>query len=808
VMIRVSALIVGCVLLLLAVSNGDARPIGQRQQPSGAVSTTASDQQAVITRYCVTCHNQRAKTAGLALDTLDVTRIGDHAATWEKVVTKLRTGVMPPIGRPRPDKAGYDTLASFLETELDRAAIAKPNPGRTEAIHRLNRIEYRNSIRDLLDIDVDVEALLPADGSSYGFDNIAGVQRMSPRLLDRYLVAAQRITRVALGTVVVPIFDTFRIVEDARQDHQLEDLPFGTRGGAVVRYNFPVDGDYTIGVRLLRSGISTTVPEYDEPQTLAISLDGQRIGTFTLAGREVGKPRGGGMGGSNRATIDDDWRVTLPVKAGEREVVATFVSRTPALLENFVEPFLRANPPAQGYTTQKGAYVRNIEISGPFNTKGTGDSASRRRIFVCRPTEPSKEAACAKTILSTLTRRAYRRAVTDQDVQPLLTVYNRERAAGGFDVGIERALQAVLISPEFLFRIEREPSNVGKGTSYRVSDTTLASRLSFFIWSSIPDDELLDLAIKGRLRNPDVLAGQVRRMLADERSRALVNNFAGQWLSLRNVPAIAANSAIDPNFDEDLRRAFRRETELLFESILREDRSVVNLLDADYTFVNERLARHYGIPHVYGSHFRRVMLTDEKRKGLLGQGTFLAVNASPTRTSPVLRGKWILSNILGTPPPDPPANVPDLKDRKEPGDVAPSMRERMAQHRANPVCASCHNVMDPLGLSLENFDLVGKWRDVDESWQPIDASGSLPDGTKFSGIVGLRKALLDHSDRFVHTMSGKLLTYALGRGPEYYDAPAIRRIVREAEAQDNRFSALVLGIVRSDPFQMRALATK
>ena len=809
-MIRLAALIASWTVIALPTSGGPVHAVGQPEQPSGVSPATVSEQQTVLNRYCVTCHNQRLKTAGLELDTPDLARVGEHAAVWEKVVRKLRAGVMPPVGRPRPDAVTYEGLASFVETQLDRAAAAQPNPGRTEALHRLNRAEYQNAIRDLLAVDVDVEMLLPADSVSYGFDNIAGIQRMSPRLLNRYLTAAQRISRLALGTMVDPTFETFRIREDFRQDDRLEDLPFGSRGGALIRHYFPVDGEYSIAVKLVRrSGPGEQIPVYDEPQPLTVNIDGQRVALFTLAQGRGAQAPGRDYQQVDRRTLDSDWRVTVPVKAGQRDVEITFLNRTPALLENFVQPFLRPIPMGQAYTTVKGAYLRDVEIAGPFSTTGGGDSPSHRRIFVCRPAQPSEETACAKTILSTLARRAYRRSITDEDVRPLLSIYEEGRTGGGFEGGIERALQALLASPEFLFRIERDPPNIGANAVYRVSDVEMASRLSFFLWSSIPDDELLDLTANGTLKDPAVFDRQVRRMLADARSQALVSNFAGQWLSLRMVPGLGPDSNWAPDFDDNLRQAFQRETELFFQSIVREDRSVLELLSADYTFVNERLARHYGIPNIYGTHFRRVTPTDENRRGLLAQGSFLSVNGNPNRTSPVLRGKWILTNILGTPPPDPPPNVPDLEERgKEPSDRVPNMRDRMAEHRANPACASCHAIMDPPGLALENFDFVGKWRDIDESGQPIDASGTLPDGTKFDGVVGLRQALLGRSEQFVRTITEKLLTYALGRGTEYYDAPAIRKIVREAAAENYRFSSVVLGVARSLPFQMRRSASE
>ncbi|HEV2984989.1 MAG TPA: DUF1592 domain-containing protein [Vicinamibacterales bacterium] len=802
-----SALFFGVVTIALVAFEGHAL-FASHSSFGDATREAASNHQAVLNRHCVTCHNRQLKTGGLELDTLDLQHVDEHAAVWERVVTKLRGGVMPPPGRPRPDAAAYDALASFLEMQLDRAAVVNPNPGRTETLHRLNRAEYRNAIRDLLALDIDVESLLPADGSSYGFDNIAGVQRMSPRLLERYLTAAQKVSRVALGTIDVPAFETFRLVEDAGQDERLEGLPFGTRGGTLIRYNFPVDGDYSIAVKLTRVQ-GSDIRQFDDSQSLEVSIDGRRIDLFTLLGRSAAAANGRRAPGSprpDRRSLDANWRVQVPVEAGQHEVAVTFINRTPALLENFVEPFLRPIPFNQGYSTQKGAYIRDVEIAGPLSTTGGGNSPSRQRILVCHPSESSKEADCARTILLTLAKRAYRRPVSDEDIRPLMAFYKDKRASGAFEERFQLALQALLMSPEFIFRAEHAPANIGARAYYHVNDLDMATRLSFFLWSSLPDDELLDLAAKGKLSDPVVLDRQVRRMLADTRSQALVNSFASQWLSLRNVPAVAVDANIAPDFDEDLRQAFRHETELFFQSVVREDRSVIELLNANYTYVNERLARHYGIPNIYGTHFRRVTLTGDKRRGLLGQGSFLSVNASPNRTSPVLRGKWIMTNLLGTPPPDPPANVPALTERRnEPSDRIPSMRERMIEHRANPVCASCHRLMDPLGFALENFDLVGKWRDLDESWQTIDASGNLPDGTQFDGVVGLREALVSHSGQFVHTMTAKLLTYALGRGVEYYDEPAIRKVVQGAASQNYRFSSLILGTVHSLPFQMRRL---
>ena len=771
-----------------------------------AASSSAQQAQAraVFDRYCVACHNQRIQTAGLELDAADVSNVGERPDVWEKVVRKLRTGLMPPSGRPRPDRASTEALTAWLETELDDAAARSPNPGRTEAMHRLNRAEYQNAVRDLLGVEVDVASLLPVDAASFGFDNVAGVQRMSSTLMEGYLAAAQKVSRLALGRpVLFPDAVTFTVPDALRQDDRLDGLPFGSRGGMSFEHVFQTDGMYTIQVRLARkSNNSEDVPEYDQPQELEIGIDGRRVTTFTLAARRDGTASSGTYAPSDRRHLDADWEVRVPVSAGPRQVTATFLNRVPALMELGVRPFLRPYPDGGGaYTTRKGAYLHSVEIRGPFDQTGPGDTPSRRRIFICRPESPDDEPACARKILSVLARRAHRRPVTETDVAPLLDFFEQGRADDGFEAGIERALQVLLVSPQFLFRFERDPLEAPQGSNYQVSDLALASRLSFFLWSSIPDDELLDVAIAGQLSDPPVLERQVRRMVADPRSDALVKNFGGQWLFLRNIPSLKPARDRDPDFDEDLRVAFRRETELFLRSTIREDRSAIELLTADYTFVNERLARHYGFPNVYGGHFRRVSLPDETRRGLLGHGSILSVTSYPHRTSPVVRGKWILENILGTPPPPPPPDVPALVERKPLGEVL-TVRQRMSAHRANPVCASCHSMMDPLGFALENYDFVGRWRTHDESFIPVDASGVLPDGTPFEGVAGLRRALVDHPEWFVTTLTEKLLTYALGRGLEYYDVPAIRRIVHESGPQ-YRLSSLLTGIVRSLPFQMR-----
>jgi mono/diheme cytochrome c family protein len=771
--------------------------------PSRALSSA----EAFLQRYCVACHTEQQRGRGvvpLAFETRQLSNVGAHAETWERVIRKVRAGLMPPAGMPQPTPEGREAIISWLEEEIDSAVRAVPNPGRTEPLHRLNRAEYRNVIRDLLDLEIDVDSLLPADDASYGFDNIAGVSKISPTLLERYLAAAQRISRAAIGVPPSsPSIDYFRVADDLAQDRRLPGLAFGTRGGTLIRYLFPMDALYEIRVDLARD-LNEQVPIHAEPQHLEVSIDGERVQVFTLSGVDQtarGPQARSAQQERNRA--DEDWVVRVPVKAGTRDVQVAFVQRTAALAETPRLPFLRPYPAGVNIgETRTGAYLRSVEISGPYDPTGPGVSPSRQRIFTCQPKAVADEPGCARAILAGLTRRAYRRPVTDEDLDPLLEFYRAGRVHGGFEAGIERALRRLLVSPEFLLRVEIDPPRIAPGMPYRVADLELASRLSFFLWSSIPDEELLDLAERGQLQNPAVLDEQIRRMVADSRFGRFVENFAGQWLFLRNLPASVPVQANFPDFDDTLRQAFRRETELFFESVVREDRSALDLLQAEYTFLNERLARHYGIPHVKGSHFRRVQLgPDARRRGLLGHGSLLTVTSYPDRTSPVVRGKWILENLLGTPPPEPPPNVPELEPPSFAGEVL-SIRERIAQHRANPVCASCHSMMDPLGLALENFDAVGRWRAIDESGAPVDASGTLPDGTAFDGADGLAKALLG-SGAFVTTLTEKLLTYALGRGLEYYDAPAVRAIVRDAARDDYRFMSLVRGVIQSTPFQMR-----
>ena len=760
-------------------------------------------ERALLDRYCVTCHNDALRTAGLALDTLDLAQVGDHADVWEKVVGKLRAGMMPPAGRPRPDGEAAGRLVAYLETELDRAAAADPDPGRSAALRRLNGTEYRNAIRDLLDLDVDVAALLPADDSSAGFDNVS-LGGLDPGRFERYLAAARRIARLAVGAPVrSPVADTFIVPSDLNQTGHVDGMPFGTRGGAAFDYNFPVDAEYELRVELGKSWNTNRIGGLREPHDVAILLDGAPVEVLTVSppARRQAATQSVLYQRDDRPA-DADLFVRVPIEAGPHTVGAAFVSRGGELVERHRQPFLKVHITVGGdQRTQPNVYA--ITVTGPFDATGPGDTPSRRRIFTCRPGEDAEaaaERACAAGILGTLARRAYRRPATGADVDLLLGFFDEGRADGGFDAGIEMALRRLLVSPEFLLRVERDPA--GADGPYRVSDLELASRLSFFLWSSLPDDELIETASRGALRDPAVLETQVRRLLADERAASLVTNFAAQWLYLRNLPAVSPDFIVFPDFDETLRRALRRETELFFESVLREDRSALDLITADYTFLNERLARHYGMPGVAGSHFRRVPLPPgSPRGGLLGHGSILAVTGYATRTSPVVRGKWVLENLLGTPPPPPPPNVPPLDEAKSA--AALSMRERMEEHRRNPTCAACHALMDPVGLSLENFDAIGRWRTLTAGLAPIDASGGLPDGTVFDGAAGLRQAILDRSDQFVRTLVDKLMTYALGRATEHYDAPAVRAVEREARAGGYRFADLVLGIVRSTPFQMR-----
>ncbi|MDQ6701367.1 MAG: DUF1592 domain-containing protein [Acidobacteriota bacterium] len=767
--------------------------VGGSQQQSVSPPPAASPERAAIKRYCVGCHNTKVKTGGLALDTAGIENVERHPEVWEKVVRRLRARSMPPAGLPRPDERTYNSMVATFESSLDATAAVKPNPGRTDTFRRLNRTEYQNSIRDLLALEVDVSSLLPSDESSHGFDNIT-VGDLSPTLLERYLSTARKISRLAIGSPTrSPGGENIQLPPDLTQEEHFEDLPLGTRGGRVVPYTFPLDAEYDVQLRLQRDRNEHVEGLY-EPTEVELMLDGERVHLFTV------KPPPKTV---DHHDVDTGLKARIPVKAGPHKLAVAFVKRPSALLETERQPYQAHFNMDRHPRITPALYT--ISIIGPYDAKGPGNTPSRRRIFVCQPSgnsKPGEEEACAKRILATLMRRAYRRPVTDVDLQAPLNFYKTARKEQGFEAGIEMALSSVLVSPEFLFRVEQDPAGAAPNTAYLISDLELASRLSFFLWSSIPDDELLDAAVQGKLKTPAVLDQQVRRMLADDRSRALVNNFAEQWLYLRNLASMTPDMRLFPDFDDNLRQAFRKETELFFESVMREDRSVLDLIRAKYTFVNERLAKHYGIPNVYGSRFRRIDFgEDSVCGGLLRQGSILTVTSYATRTSPVIRGKWILDNILGVPPPPPPPLVPALKENAGLGKTLP-MRERMAQHRANPACSGCHQLMDPVGFSLENYDAVGRWRTLEEA-RPIDVSGALPDGTKFEGVSGLERALLSHPEVFAGTFSEKLLTYALGRGVEYYDAPAIRAVVREARANDFRFSSIIAGIVSSTPFQMR-----
>ncbi len=778
---------------LLPVSGCTLGLCAWAQQPPQQVSP----EHALINQYCVTCHNERAKTAGLMLDKLDIDHPGEHAESWEKVVRKLRGGMMPPQGMPRPDQAKIDGLITWLETSLDRAQAAHPDPGRAP-LHRLNRTEYSNAIRDLLGLKVDVSELLPADDESNGFDNIAEVLRVSPSLLEAYLAASREVSSLAVGDPKTgPVSNSFRVPPDLPQDGHIEGLPLGTRGGILIHHNFPLDADYDFNVILLRN-IVGYLTGLEFPHQLEISIDGERVFLAPVGGEGDLK-----LVDTNLAqagdTLDARLRTKVHVKAGPHDVAVAFLRRDSAESDEPLEPFTRD----LDLQNMNGIpLIDHVQVTGPLDATGPGDTPSRRRIFVCKPESAKDEVPCARQILSTLARRAYRRPVTDGDMETLLSFYQSGRnQSGSFETGIENSLRLILASPKFLFRSEPDPDRVGPGSVYHVSDQDLASRLSFFLWSSIPDDELLNVAEQGKLKQPAVLDREVRRMLADPKAETLVNNFAEQWLFLRNVQSVSPDEATFPNFDDKLRQSFRRETELFFESIVREDRDVMDLLTANYTFVNERLAKHYGIPNVYGSQFRRVTLANDARRGLLGQGSILSVTSVPTRTSPVIRGKWILENVMGTPPPPPPPNVPPLKDQAQGGKIL-SVRQLLEEHRKNAPCSTCHAVMDPLGFALENFNAVGEYRTKDGSG-PIDASGQLADGTRIDGVVGLRNALLKHPEYFVGTLTEKMLTYALGRPLEYYDMPVVRGIVQGAARNDYRFSSIIAGIVSSEPFEMK-----
>jgi mono/diheme cytochrome c family protein len=779
---RLSAVILAGSLVAACAADEAGTPVSQ----PAALDPKAFSQ--FVESHCFACHDSTTASAGLSLDELIASGAEQHQAVWEKVVRKLTSRQMPPGEMPPPGEREYDNAVAFLESSLDAAAAARPNPGRTETFRRLNRTEYQNTIRDLLALEIDAAALLPPDESSHGFDNIT-VADLSPSLLNRYLSAAQTIGRLAVGVAPeTPHEDTFRIRPDITQDAHVESLSIGTRGGAAIAYNFPQDGEYEIQVRLMRDR-NELVEGLTEAHELEVLIDRERVKLFTV------KPP---SDGASDQLLDADFNVRIKTTAGPHQVGVTFIAKSASLVETTRQPL---NVHFNFYRHPRlGPAIYQVSIIGPFEASGPGETPSRRQLLISKPADAADE-DCAKRILSAFVRRAYRRPINDEDLRMPLEFYRQGRADGDFEAGIERAVSAVLVNPNFLFRIERDPPDVPPGTAYTINGVELASRLSYFLWSSMPDDELLNLAESGELSRPDVLEKQVRRMLADERSRSLVDNFAGQWLHLRNLESINPDMRLFPDFDDNLRQAMREETELFIEHILREDRSVLDLINADYTFLNERLAKHYGIPHVHGSRFRRVSLDERsQRGGLLRHGSILTVTSYATRTSPVIRGQWVLKNLLGSPPPPPPENVPALDDNTV--SAALPVRQRLEQHRADPACASCHDMMDPVGFALENFDAVGRWRDL-EGGQPVDAGGGLPGSAEFVGPSGLEQALLQRPELFVRTLTEKLMTFALGRGVEHYDAPAIRKIVADARDDSYRFSQLILGIVQSTPFQLR-----
>src|SRR5213593_3228825 len=785
--------LIGCMALVLGILGYGQAARPQPQSPGAvAPASSATAQRALLDQYCVVCHNDRTKRANLTLEKLDLTTVGDNPQLWEKVVRKLRAGVMPPPGMRRPELTAYTGLTEWLEGQIDRKA--KVNPG-TIVLHRLNRAEYANAVRDLVDLEIDPATLLPADDSSRGFDNVAGSLALSSTLLESYANAAGKVARMAVGYWKTPTERTYIAPSDTSQEYHIEGQPFGTRGGMVVSHVFPADGEYKFSLKEFVLG------PYIGDEQIELNVDGERVRLFEWNDLQGGNP---GADGDTGGGLE----ITVPVKAGTHTVGVTFLATNYRPSLDLARHFARSTLENSRIACFSNyPEVGLLKIQGPFAAQRPATSRSLSKIFTCHPAGAAQEEPCARQIISALARRAYRRPANAEDLESLMGFYQEGRKGGTFEDGVEIAIRRILASPQFLVRVEKEPANVAVGQTYRITDLELASRLSFFLWSSIPDDELINLASQGKLNNPVVLEQQVKRMLADPRSDALINNFAAQWLYLRNLKATSPVATSYPDWDDQLRQAFRRETELLFESIMREDRSIIDFLNADYTFVNDRLAKHYGIPNIYGSHFRRVTLGPELdyRRGLFGKGSILAITSVPVRNSPVKRGVWILDNILGTPPPEPPPNVPPLEDTTgEPGKIL-TVREKQTLHRKNEPCDSCHKLFDPMGFALENFSADGSWRTKDggDGGVPIDASVELYDGQQVNGPSGLRNALMRYSPQFVRMVTEKLMTYGLGRGVEYYDMPVIRSIARDASKNNYRFSSIVLGIVKSPPFQMR-----
>ncbi len=795
----VLAIVCALPLSVMLLTGQAPKPAAAPKQAATAKAAPAgaAAQKAVVDRYCVGCHNDKVKTAKLTLQNFDFAHIADHAETGELVIRKLRAGLMPPNGMPRPEPAALDSLVTWMETELDRTTVNKlPPPG----IHRLNRTEYTNVIRDVLNLEVDATKFLPGDDSTRGFDNIAGALTLSPALMEAYLSAAGKISRLAIGNVSAPTQAVFEVPADTAQNHHIEGLPFGTRGGILIKYQFPADGQYSFKVKGV-TGYFQAVLGGVKGEQLEVTVDGERVRLFDWD-REISNTTGNG-----RATQK------IPIKAGLHTIGVTFLATNDLPGTELDRPFQRTmNTPGAIPGFLFYPHVGQVEIEGPYEAKRPTDTASRRKIFVCNPTTKAEEEPCAQKILSTLVKHAFRRPSTATDLSSLMEFYRSGRSDGTFDDGIEAGLQRILADPEFVYRLEAEPTNVATGRSYRVGDLALASRLSFFLWSSVPDDELIDVAASGKLRDPIVLEKQVRRMMADAKFESFVTNFTGQWLSVRSLRTAEPVVNLFPDFDDNLRNAYQREVEMFFASIAREDRSVLDLLTGDWTYVNERLAKQYGIPNIYGPQFRRVVLPAalDARRGLLGKGALMTVTSAAARTSPVTRGKWFLQTFFGVSPPDPPPDVPAIKEAAADttgNSKVPTMRETMELHHRNPTCASCHAIFEPMGLALENFDATGTWRTLDGT-SPVDPSGVLVDGTKVNGVADLRNYVVNRSGQFVRVVVERLMTYGLGRGVEYQDMPTVRTIVRNTTPGKFKFSSLVLEVVKSNAFQTNIKTTE